>query len=620
MLGNIFRLELKKLRRDAVGLLLLLPMPVVIAFGGAAAGSWSFANARVAAIAFTAIGLPATGIILCIQAAHRLRSEREKPIEEVFPVHPFTRVSGAYLACLCVYLAQLAASAIILTFDAFQTWHDLTALPDQFLWKFIIPSRFVWVLLHLLCAHFITFTFAFWIRQPLIAAMLAGVAMSALNAVSNTFGRPQTIYSLGLTSAGSVIVLLVCAKRFYGSQRIGLIRNIILGTLMVLCLSIAPIYSITRNVLYYHAELKKLRIQYYTLDIIPGSPLQEGMLAETGMGTLVRVYSDGRRQFVHENPVPSVTQLVLYILHAPYTDSSVSAEAIDSLFIDSDGSLWACTAGSSNSPDKIWHAPPGKAMSIYKILPAQDVRVTEVSRIGSHLILYGDDLKGEDMWTLLSSVRWQRWDESIITPELDTLIKDGSIVTVSQDRRSVVQEFSDGSHKEWKITTGPPSYIQTVHRKNLNGSFEGVMETEDGVHRDVLFLANGSIQIPGHTWWIPGGGVMWGSRDVQTVMDRNGALFRPIDGSALCRSQDILASRVLRLEDSSLWLHCRDGPLLEINLLNGKVVHSFDLPGATAEFYEVPTKEGVYYIDNARIWWMDWNGRKHDLGPAKLEG
>ena len=252
MLANIIALELRKHRKSFFSTLFVI---VVGVLGTAVFTSYmnrlSPHEAFVGAAAFLICGLPLLTVMFGVQSAVSLRREAERSQEEVIPVSPITRVSGAYLTSLLFFLA--VALPILGLLGSAEVYNVV------YIWlgsALLYPVLCLVLLIHL---HLLGFAISYWLNLPVLGGGLALILIvidtfekSVLIAVSRNLwfmgmgvevpykfieiwmpGTTLMAWLLGLTG------LMFVATKVERGKRLGYSK----GLLVALVLVLGPILS-----------------------------------------------------------------------------------------------------------------------------------------------------------------------------------------------------------------------------------------------------------------------------------------------------------------------------------------------------------------------------------------
>jgi len=384
-----------------------------------------------------------------------------------------------------------------------------------------------------------------------------------------------------------------------------------------------------------------------------------GVILQTATGSTIRVDQDGNRSILFQaDPISA------------FDSSSLSQNAWDyhRFYLARDNTLWRLTAPNPmKTPDvyEVWRAAPGKPKQRYSTFASKNVWPRFIAEKEGKLCLYGEAQPNRMAFAPLIENEIPKWtiggplSNVLFLNSLDDRLggfaKEGTVATLSDDRRQLRQVFPGGDVNTWDLQgEGLSSFFEKSHTvapaySTQEGRYFALFVIRDGKARIVLCAPDGSVTQPWTDSWpvqgpqgtndfrmrvIPGGGsVFLIVNDLETktalILGSDGTVYPPLQMDRIWRDAQIQRDEQFigrvdfrHLSGSHAWI-VTEGHLLECDLITGKISKN---PGrlvdrGRSEFFAIysnATPEGVYYIRDRHIHLVTWDGSHRDLGPAKL--
>jgi hypothetical protein len=674
MFSKIAALEFGKQKKSFLGWLLVFGLTMIVVNLEGLARHRNLAEAFSAVLAITIVGgIPLLAILFGVSAAAGLREDAARKAEEMLPFSPGQRVFGAYFTSLSYFLLTCAFLALL--GFAFGSGSHFKELPDSF--QRTAPA-FPLLMIHL---HVLSFVLTYWIKNSIFSAGLAAILVGSetylfwclvkLFGMRHVAGFPPSIerqlywclFLVAVASISSLLILIPISRRIEHENKITIPLGLV--SLLVISFSVPFLYfSLEASTRKFETHLSPLWYPWFYAEMknpVIGPVMTRGLLLETVSGDLIRVSPSKRELLYKSTTSPKDSEFEEYLTNHLFRSS----------YFTSDGTFWLLM-----QPDELnqslYEIRKTEASGPLSLMTSfrSDVSFDLLAEENGVLRIYGTRAGSSDY---VSAGIPKPGDPLVVVPSVPA--KNLGILPATYARRLealkntdqaahldaatevLTQVLADGKTKTWELSafgkvvpwdesviswssSDHINYIPRLFRTKEGDAFALVIEQNDKRRNVVVCMPDGSIEYPwkhsgssSQGFWrrrIPGGTV-WKEKTpagVLLVTSAEGKFYPPLEIKKLQlaiygQSQDEDAwLDVRRLEGDQLWAIIQNEFVL-IDLRNGTVARKLGNVGSTNgnlywNIYTVPTQEGVYFIQNERIYLIDWDGRKQDLGPAYL--
>lgn len=637
MFGSVVRLELRKQRRNALSVLLVIAIFLAVALGIGLYRRHADPDLLPGLLAAFALGIPIVAVCTGAPVAAALRSQRKA--EEMLPFHPVSRLVGAYLVSHLYFLAISAGMLAV-------------GFPNEDLHRDFTIARLALAVLQL---HFLAFFISYWLNQAFLGGALAALLVGGELFLSFTMVRfAQQVpgpYELMLSRSwalaaivalilGGIATVPMLSRRLEREKPAGLwmgsvIAVFLIAPLLVIGMSVAySVRQLTARLVFIDQDRRMSDV----LDPLNLPALQPGVLMRTFSGKLVLINGRQRQLLVSEDldVLPDL---------AASSGSSIGNRNYD-FRRTWDGEIWVLlqesNASASNSVAmEVWSGKPGNSFARVADLTTRGFTHCFFGQRAESLVLYAVTGKRELLfarieerppwkWNLVKVMEDSdmAWHESV-QDQVEAGAEGGRVAVISMQDHQLVKRLPGGGERRWPIPAFPypriyGPYALPVSALSADPTF--ALELQKGSASElVLFAPDGSVRTVltavGHgisEWIIPGGGTAWIGGGRLIVFENGGAVHGPFDATGMPSFP-----RMLRLSGDELWF-CQGARLLKRDLKTGR--QSLDVRFLPPDIEEelgngpqfVPAQEGIYFIRDHQICLVYWNGKIRQLGPDRV--